>query len=303
MRSTGASCPKSPAGSTSPCSPQPSRTRSAARAIGFAALDGIAVTRGPGLIGSLVVGVAAAKALAFALGKPLYGVNHLHGHIFAPFLERTEPPAVSVSHAAGLGRPLATSRGRLGNPDARRRTHARRRRRRSLRQDRAAARSCPIPGGRNSTGWHGKATRAPMRFRVTARRPNRSTFRFPDSRRRCVTFSNRTPAATPSARTSPRPFKRRSSTCLIARVRSAFERAPYRAVALSGGVAANSALQSALRSWSERARVPLLIPAPKYCTDNAAMIAGAADYQNEAVKVDPLTLSADPHLKFELDAA
>ena len=56
------------------------------------ALDGIAVTRGPGLIGSLVVGVAAAKALAFALDKPLYGVNHLHGHIFAPFLDRDDIP-------------------------------------------------------------------------------------------------------------------------------------------------------------------------------------------------------------------
>src|SRR5665213_4177841 len=51
-------------------------------------LDGIAVTAGPGLIGSLVVGVAAAKALAFATDLPLYAVNHLHGHLFAAFLER-----------------------------------------------------------------------------------------------------------------------------------------------------------------------------------------------------------------------
>src|SRR5579872_1294214 len=56
------------------------------------AIDGIAVTRGPGLIGSLVVGVAAAKALAFAIRKPLYGVNHLHGHIFAAFLDRDDVP-------------------------------------------------------------------------------------------------------------------------------------------------------------------------------------------------------------------
>src|SRR5580704_13030717 len=56
------------------------------------AIDGIAVTRGPGLIGSLVVGVAAAKALAFASGKPLYGVNHLHGHIFAAFLDTDSEP-------------------------------------------------------------------------------------------------------------------------------------------------------------------------------------------------------------------
>ena len=55
-------------------------------------LDGIAVTAGPGLVGSLVIGVASAKALAYASGKPLYAVNHLHGHIFAPFLGRDVEP-------------------------------------------------------------------------------------------------------------------------------------------------------------------------------------------------------------------
>ncbi len=58
----------------------------------FADVDAIGVTRGPGLIGSLVVGVASAKALAFALDKPLYAVNHLHGHIFAAFLDGDEEP-------------------------------------------------------------------------------------------------------------------------------------------------------------------------------------------------------------------
>src|ERR1700677_4742393 len=56
------------------------------------AIYGIAVTAGPGLIGSLVVGVATAKALAFATGKPLYAVNHLHGHIFAAFLDSDAAP-------------------------------------------------------------------------------------------------------------------------------------------------------------------------------------------------------------------
>jgi len=58
----------------------------------LADVDGIAVTAGPGLIGSLVVGVAAAKALAFAAGKPLFAVNHLHGHIFAAFLDADGEP-------------------------------------------------------------------------------------------------------------------------------------------------------------------------------------------------------------------
>ncbi|HVN68071.1 MAG TPA: tRNA (adenosine(37)-N6)-threonylcarbamoyltransferase complex transferase subunit TsaD, partial [Candidatus Binatia bacterium] len=60
--------------------------------VGMRDVDGIAVTCGPGLIGSLVVGVAAAKAYAFALDRPLYAVNHLHGHVFAPFLDRPEEP-------------------------------------------------------------------------------------------------------------------------------------------------------------------------------------------------------------------
>ncbi|MCA1959948.1 MAG: tRNA (adenosine(37)-N6)-threonylcarbamoyltransferase complex transferase subunit TsaD [Desulfomonile sp.] len=53
-------------------------------------IDGIGVTRGPGLIGSLLVGIAAAKGMAFALDKPICGVHHLHGHLFAAFLERED---------------------------------------------------------------------------------------------------------------------------------------------------------------------------------------------------------------------
>ena len=85
----------------------------------------------------------------------------------------------------------------------------------------------------------------------------------------------------------------------MARMQSAFERGNYNAVVLSGGVAANSALQDAFRSWSVRNSIPSFIPPAKYCTDNAAMIAAAAYYQAPAVRVDPMTLSADPNLPFE----
>ncbi len=68
---------------------------------------------------------------------------------------------------------------------------------------------------------------------------------------------------------------------------------------LSGGVAANSALQAALAEWSARNGVPAFVPPPKYCTDNAAMIAAAAAHQGDAVRADALTLSADPNLPFD----
>jgi len=90
---------------------------------------------------------------------------------------------------------------------------------------------------------------------------------------------------------------------LMQRVQAAFDRRPYTSVVLSGGVAANSALQQALKDWGKRANVPIFIPPPKYCTDNAAMIASAAAHQGDAVRVDPLALSADPNLPFELVTA
>ncbi|HEV7179473.1 MAG TPA: carbamoyltransferase N-terminal domain-containing protein, partial [Candidatus Baltobacteraceae bacterium] len=86
---------------------------------------------------------------------------------------------------------------------------------------------------------------------------------------------------------------------LLARIDRAFQRSGYRALVISGGVAANSALQAAVRVWSDRHNVPSYIPPPKYCTDNAAMIAAVAYYQRDTALADPLTASADPNLPFE----
>src|SRR5262245_52900605 len=70
--------------------------------IGFADLDGIAVTCGPGLVGALLVGVETAKALAYALGKPLVGVNHLAGHLAAVFLDHGDAAPPTYPHLALL---------------------------------------------------------------------------------------------------------------------------------------------------------------------------------------------------------
>ena len=87
---------------------------------------------------------------------------------------------------------------------------------------------------------------------------------------------------------------------LMARIDRGFDPERHRALVLSGGVAANSALQEAVRQWAERAGVAAFIPPPKYCTDNAAMVAAAAFYQRERTQVDPLGVTADPNLPFEL---
>jgi N6-L-threonylcarbamoyladenine synthase len=85
---------------------------------------------------------------------------------------------------------------------------------------------------------------------------------------------------------------------LVDRVERALSARRYAAIVLSGGVAANDALQSAFRAAGERQATRVLIPQRRYCTDNAAMIAAAADRRGERARADALTLSADPNLAF-----
>ncbi len=263
----------------------------------FADLDGIAVTCGPGLIGSLVVGVAGAKALAFALGKPLYAVNHLHGHVFAPFLDRPERPPypflallVSGGHSQLVGVESATSMHVLG------RTH-----------DDAAGEAFdktarllgfPYPGGPELDRLARDGD--PRAYAFPRHRPSGDSLDLSFSGlKTAVRYFLESQAGRDAApQDVAASFQAAVVDVLLTRLQSAFERAPYNAVVLSGGVAANSALQAAVRAWSERVGVEAFIPPPKYCTDNAAMIAAAAYYQSDAVRADPLTLFADPNLPF-----
>jgi N6-L-threonylcarbamoyladenine synthase len=260
-------------------------------------IDGIAVTAGPGLVGSLVVGVAAAKALAFGLGKPLYAVNHLHGHIFAPFLDRPESPPypflallVSGGHSQLVAVESATRMRILG------RTH-----------DDAAGEAydktarlleLPYPGGPELDRL--ARTGNPKAHAFPRHRPARDSLDLSFSGlKTSVRYFLESEAGRGADRADvAASFQAAVVDVLMARVQSAFERDRYKAVVVSGGVAANSALQSAVAAWSRRNGVSVFIPPPKYCTDNAAMVAAAAFYQGDAVRTDPLRLCADPNLAF-----
>ncbi len=260
-------------------------------------LDGIAVTAGPGLIGSLVVGVAAAKAYAFALHKPLYAINHLHGHVFAPFLDRSDSPPypflvllVSGGHSQLVSVESPTAMRVLG------RTH-----------DDAAGEAydktarllgLPYPGG---PALDAMAQRGDPRAIAFPRyRPSGDALdlSFSGLKTSVRYFLESDAGRDAKAEDVAASFQAAVVDVLMARLKAAYERGSYNAIVLSGGVAANSALQSAVRSWTQSNDIPAFIPPPKYCTDNAAMIAAAAFYQGEAVRADPLTLSADPNLPF-----
>lgn len=260
-------------------------------------VDGIAVTRGPGLIGSLVVGVAAAKALAFALGKPLYAVNHLHGHIFAAFLDREDAipyPFLALLVSGGHSQ-LVAVRSPI-NMQIIGRT-----------RDDAAGEAYDKTARLLGLGYPG----GPQLDRL-ARDGNPKAFSFPRHRPDPGTldmsfsglktsvryFLESDEGRAADARDVAASFQAAVLDVLLSRVDRAFAGGEYRALVLSGGVAANSELQARVRAWSERNAVPAFIPPPRYCTDNAAMIAAAAYVQREHVCEDPLTLSADPNLPF-----
>jgi len=265
-------------------------------------LDGIAVTAGPGLVGSLTIGVASAKALAYASGVPLYAVNHLHGHIFAAFLETDALPAypflallvsgghsqlvrvASVLDLTVLGKTRDDAAGEAFDKTAR-------------------LLGLPFPGG--------------PAIDALARDGDPKAFAFPrhtpDAGTLDMSFSGiktnvRYFLDTEAGRRANRAdvaasFQAAIVDVLIDRLDRAYTLDPtYESVVLAGGVAANSALQSAFRAWAARHRVTAHIPPNTYCTDNGAMIAAAGYRQRSALRVDAKTLTANPNLPFRIAA-
>ena len=264
----------------------------------LADVDGIAVTVGPGLIGSLVVGVASAKALAFASGKPLYGVNHLHGHIFAAFLEQElepEYPFLALLVSGGHSQ-LVDVEGPLEM-----RVLARTR-------DDAAGEAfdktarllgLPFPGGPEIDALARSGDPAAIPFPRHRAERGSLDMSFSGLKTAVRYFLETEPGRAADKADVAASFQAAVVDILIDRVERATRDASYRLAVLSGGVAANSALQAAFGAWGRRAGVRTAIPHLRFCTDNAAMIAAAADRQGERLRVDPLHASADPNLPFE----
>jgi N6-L-threonylcarbamoyladenine synthase len=260
-------------------------------------IDGIAVTAGPGLIGSLVVGVATAKALAFATGKRLYAVNHLHGHVFAAFLDtETEPPypflallvsgghsqLVAVESASDL-RVIAKTRDDAAG-EAFDKT--------------ARLLGLPFPGGPAlealARDGNPKAVAFP-RYRPEAGALDLSFSGLKTSARYFLASDAAKGVSYADVAAS---FQAAIVDVLIDRVGRALDARDYRAIVLSGGVAANTALADAFRRVGKNRNVAAFVPERRFCTDNAAMIAAAAERRGDLDLRDPLTLTANPSLPF-----
>jgi N6-L-threonylcarbamoyladenine synthase len=253
---------------------------------GVEGIDVVAATAGPGLIGALLVGLSAAKALAFARGVPLVGVNHLEGHLFSAFLRGREEAAlpvetpfhglvVSGGHAefvrveADRIVPIARTR-----DDAPGEAFDKVARRAGLGYpggpvvDRIATRGdgnrYPLPIGRAGDGS--------LDFSFSGLK----TAMLRELHKRGVDGRPLDPALLDSEMADLlASFQRAIVTALVDRVESVHRDEGIRMLALSGGVAANSELRRTLSTWGASRRVPVLLPAREFTTDNAAMIAFA----------------------------
>ena len=260
MRASAASCPRSRRAAS-----RADRAGDPGGARRCHAIDAVAVTTRPGLIGALLVGVSAAKALAWARRLPLVPVNHLHGHVASLYLKPLDLRA-AVHLPARERRPHDAARRARARWLPRARHDARRRRRRGVRQGRAPARPrlSRRAGDRrlardgDPEAYDFPVARVPGPRLLVLRAQDRAALRR---------ARPRAPASSPrGGPILPRATSGRSS----ARSSNGSRRRGADRVAVVGGVAANSELRAALPGAA-------LAPLP-LCTDNAAMIASAARY-------------------------
>ncbi|HZV80235.1 MAG TPA: tRNA (adenosine(37)-N6)-threonylcarbamoyltransferase complex transferase subunit TsaD [Candidatus Binatus sp.] len=263
-------------------------------------LDGVAVTVGPGLAGSLVVGVAAAQAIAFARDLPAYAVNHLHGHLFANYLENPDAPEQQPPHD-----PFVCLIVSGGHTDLIYVESASQHRIIGRTRDDAAGEAYDKVARLLGLGFPG----GPALDRL-AQSGDPKAFDFPRSLlaegSHDFSFSGLKTAvryhidahpsdATERAADVAASFQAAVVDVLCAKTLGAAQAFGVRTIALAGGVSANSALRAQMQSMGRTNGLNLLIPPLAYCTDNAAMIAAAAYYRGESARVPVSKLHADPN--------
>ncbi len=240
--------------------------------LGLADLDAVAVTQGPGLIGSLLVGVSYAKALALAASLPLIAVHHLAGHMSAPFLEHpdlTFPYLALVVSGSHSGLAIAEQAGHY----------------RLLGQSRddaageafdkiARALGLPYPGG--PAIQQAAAQGQPVYDFPCAWLDDSYDFSFSGLKSAVLNFLNKKQMKGEPYRVEDVAASAQEAIVkvLAAKAARAAEHFGLDTIVLAGGVAANQALRSRVQQLAPDKRV--VYPSPVFCTDNAAMIGAAA---------------------------
>ncbi|MGH9044738.1 MAG: tRNA (adenosine(37)-N6)-threonylcarbamoyltransferase complex transferase subunit TsaD [Acidimicrobiales bacterium] len=252
---------------------------------------GVAATNGPGLMGSLLVGISHAKALAMAWGVPFVGVNHLEGHLFASLLDHPDLDWPLVVLLVSGGHTILVAVERLGSY-------------RVLGQtlDDAAGEAFDKVARYLGLGYPG----GPAIDRA-AREGDPTAFDLPRplyDRGYDFSFSGlktalvRTAEANPAASTEDlaASFQEAVVDVLVDKAVRAVRETGAMGLCLGGGVAANSLLRERVSTAAHDEGVAALVPSMAMCTDNAAMIAAAGLFRLDHLGPSPMSLSAQPNL-------
>lgn len=260
-------------------------------------IDAVAVTYGPGLVGALLVGVAEAKAIAWAAGKPLVGVHHIEGHISANYIEHKdlEPPFLCLVASGGhshlvlvedygqyqiIGRTRDDAAGEAFDKVAR-------------------AIGLGYPGGPkvDRLAKEGDPKAVPFPRAKIEGAPD--DFSFSGLKSAVLNYLNqckmkKVPVNTADVAAS---FQQAVIDVLTNHTISAARRMGIRKIAIAGGVAANSSLRTQMQELARKNNMTFYHPSPVYCTDNAAMIGVAGYYEYIKGVRDSWDLNAVPNLK------
>ncbi|MBP3284533.1 MAG: tRNA (adenosine(37)-N6)-threonylcarbamoyltransferase complex transferase subunit TsaD [Clostridia bacterium] len=260
----------------------------------FDDIDIIGVTAGPGLIGALLVGVSAAKGLAYALKKPLVPVHHIKGHIFANFIEdkSLEPPFLCMVVSGGhthlikvksysefeiLGKTMDDAIGEAFDKVAR-------------------TVGLGYPGGP-------LVDQAAQEGQDVCHFPRpvfeNLNFSFSGIKTAVINYVHKTPEF--NINDVCRSFEEAVTDVVITNIKRGMKQAGMNKIALAGGVAANRMLREKLKNFCEKNGYQFYYPAPVLCTDNAAMIGCAAYYDYLDGKTADLSLNATANLSIEKD--
>jgi N6-L-threonylcarbamoyladenine synthase len=260
-------------------------------------IDAIGVTYGPGLVGALLVGVAEAKAIAYAAKKPLVGVHHIEGHVSANYIENPdlEPPFVCLIVSGGhthlvivkdygqfeiIGRTRDDAAGEAFDKVAR-------------------AVGLGYPGGPKVDKAAREGNPHAFEFPRAKVEGNPYDFSFSGLKSAVLNYINHAKMTgeeicVPDLAAS---FQNAVVEALVSRAVQAAKEYGYDKLAIAGGVASNSALRTAMQAECEKNGIRFFHPSPIFCTDNAAMIGAAAYYEYIRGTRHGWDLNAVPNLK------
>jgi len=262
-------------------------------------IDGIAVTQGPGLVGSLLVGLSFAKSLSFVTGLPFVGVNHIEAHLSAIFLDENPPKFPFIGLVVSGGHTSLFRVDGFGNY-----------KRLGQTRDDAAGEAFDkvakllglgYPGGPIIDELSKSGDQKAIRFPRSFLSKNSLDFSFSGLKTAVVNYvkSHPEPAGGYSedlVRDIVSSFQEAVVDVLVKKTLQAAHHQGLRRIVLSGGVAANRHLREKIKEEASRQKVKVYLPSPSFCTDNAAMVGVVGyEYLKRGIQ-SPLSLNAFSNL-------